>query len=587
MTRAGRDPKEVLPRGAAVWHAAKRMTQVPTLDEAIRSLTAQGALYEMVEEDVLGQRLRVFRNVPRTLRELWERSARFAERDYLVYEGERTTYAQAHERVRALATYLVERAGVHKGDRVAIAMRNYPEWPIAFFAATSIGAIAVPLNAWWTSDELAYAIEDSESLILIADEERIERVLPIRDKLPLKTVIGVRCKSAHPDVIDFDRIVSGPTAHALPDAAIAPDDDATIFYTSGTTGNPKGALGTHRNLCTNVGSVAFARARAALRRGVAPVPLDGGANQLSLLLSVPMFHVTGCHSFLVYGTHTGHKVITMYKWHAERALEIIEREKVTHFGGVPSMVWQVLESPELSKHDTSSILGVIYGGAPAAPELVRRIKRAFPKAVPSNGYGLTETSAVTTTNSGPDYERKSESIGLATPVSDVRTVDDQGRVLPPGQIGELCVRGPNVVKGYWRNPKATADAIRDGWLHTGDVVRIDEEGFIEVLDRAKDMLIRGGENIYCIEVENALYDHPSVMDAAVIGIAHQVLGEEVGAVVQVVAGSTLTEASLREHALKHLASFKVPIRIDFRNEPLPRNANGKILKRELKRDLGW
>jgi long-chain acyl-CoA synthetase len=277
----------------------------------------------------------------------------------------------------------------------------------------------------------------------------------------------------------------------------------------------------------------------------------------------------------------------MYKWHPERALELIERERVTHFGGVPSMVWQVIESPELKKHDTSSVLGVLYGGAPAAPELVRRIKQAFPTAVPSNGYGLTETSAVTTTNSGPDYERKPERIGLVTPICDARVVDDEGRALPPGGIGELCVRGPNVVKGYWNNPKATEQTIQDGWLRTGDVVRMDEEGFVEVLDRAKDMLIRGGENIYCVEVENVLYQHPEVMDAAVLGIPHKVLGEEVGALVQIIPGSTVTEDELRKHAQAQLASFKVPVRIELRAEPLPRNANGKIMKRDLKRELGW
>jgi long-chain acyl-CoA synthetase len=368
---------------------------------------------------------------------------------------------------------------------------------------------------------------------------------------------------------------------------IAPDDDATLFYTSGTTGHPKGALGTHRNLLTNIGSAGYARARAAMRRGAPPPSLDGSGPQLAMLVSIPFFHVTGSHSMLAYGTHTGHKIVTMYKWQPEQALELIERERITHFGGVPSMVWHVLESPKLQQTDTSSVLGVVYGGAPAAPELVRRIKQAFPSAVPSNGYGLTETSAVTTTNSGPDYERKPHCVGLPTAVSDVRVLDEQGRdVTASGGIGELCVRGPNVVKGYWNNPSATAAAIdAEGFLHTGDLVRIDDEGFIEILDRAKDMLIRGGENIYCVEVENVLYQHPDVMDAAVIGLPHPVLGEEVAAVVQVVPGSTLTEATLREHTAQHLAAFKVPVRIELRSEPLPRNANGKILKRQLKHEL--
>jgi long-chain acyl-CoA synthetase len=563
------------------------MTAVPSLQDAIKALTAEGATYEMVEENVLGQRLRCFKNVPPTLRAMWESAARFGEREYMVYEDDRLTYAQAQARTAALASWLVREAGVKKGDRVAIAMRNFPEWPIAFWATVSLGAIAVPLNAWWQSDELIYAMQDSGACVLIADDERALKLLPQRAQLGLRAVLAVRAREPIAGALAFEEALALHAGTALPPAAIEPDDDATIFYTSGTTGKPKGALGTHRNLCTNIGSVGYARARAALRRGVAPMPLDGSGTQLALLVSVPFFHVTGCHSMLAYGTHTGHKIVTMHKWQPERALELIERERITHFGGVPSMAWQVIESPDLEKRDTSSVLGVLYGGAPAAPELVRRIKQAFPKAVPSNGYGLTETSAVTTTNSGPDYERKPEAIGLATCVSDVRAVGDDGRDVPPGEIGELWVRGPNVVKGYWNNPEATEKTIVDGWLRTGDVVRIDEEGFIEVMDRAKDMLIRGGENVYCVEVENVLYQHPAVMDAAVLGIPHRVLGEEVGAVVQVTAGATVSEAELQAFAREKLAGFKVPVKIEQRAEPLPRNANGKILKRELKKELGW
>jgi long-chain acyl-CoA synthetase len=231
------------------------------------------------------------------------------------------------------------------------------------------------------------------------------------------------------------------------------------------------------------------------------------------------------------------------------------------------------------------VLSIGYGGAPAAPELVRRIKQVFPDVSASNGYGLTETSAITTSNGGIDYERKPDSIGLPMPICDLKVVAADGAELPAGAVGELCIRGPNVVKGYWNKPEATAASFRDGWLHTGDVVRIDEEGFVYVLDRAKDMLIRGGENVYCVEVEDVLYQHPAVMDAAVIGIPHRVLGEEVGAVVQVTPGSEVTPELLRAYAAQHLAAFKVPVHIEIRSEPLPRNANGKILKRQLKREL--
>jgi long-chain acyl-CoA synthetase len=373
----------------------------------------------------------------------------------------------------------------------------------------------------------------------------------------------------------------------LPEVAIDPEDDATIFYTSGTTGNPKGALGTHRNMCNNIGSALFGRARAALRRGL-PLPgIDPNAPQTAALVSVPFFHVTGSHSVLAASTMTGAKLVMMHRWNPERALELIEREKISSFGGVPSMVWQVLESPDFAKRDTSSVLAVGYGGAPAAPELVRRIKEAFPASSASNGYGLTETSAITTANVGIDYERKPDSVGLATPVCDVKVVNEQGETLPVGGVGELWIKGPNVVKGYWNKPEATAQSFTDGWLHSGDLARIDDEGFVYILDRAKDMLIRGGENVYCVEVEDVLYSHPDVMDAAVIGIPHRVLGEEVGAVVQLVAGSRVNAEQLQAYARERLAGFKVPVRIELRAEPLPRNANGKILKRDLKKELGW
>ena len=304
-------------------------------------------------------------------------------------------------------------------------------------------------------------------------------------------------------------------------------------------------------------------------------------------MSVPFFHVTGSHSLLAANTFAGNKLVMMHRWNPERALELIERERITTFGGVPSMVWQVLESPDFAKRDTSSVINVGYGGAPAAPELVRRIREAFPKSSASNGYGLTETSAITTTNAGIDYERKPDSVGVAMPICDLKVMDANGVELPRGEIGELYIKGPNVVSGYWNKPQATAQSFSEGFLHTGDLARIDADGFVYILDRAKDMLIRGGENVYCVEVEDVLYGHPAVMDAAVLGIAHRVLGEEVGAVVQLTTGSTVSVEELQAYARERLAGFKVPVRIELRDEPLPRNANGKILKRDLKRQLGW
>ena len=288
---------------------------------------------------------------------------------------------------------------------------------------------------------------------------------------------------------------------------------------------------------------------------------------------------------LVANTAAAGKIVIMHKWDPERALELIERERITIFGGVPAMVWQVLESPDFEKRDISSVKSIGYGGAPAPPELVRRIEAMFPGRIPSNGYGLTETSSVTTLNTGVDYLAHPDSVGVPVAVVDVKVVDEEGRDLPEGSIGELWIRGPNIVKGYWNKPEATAATFTDGWLHSGDVARVDGEGFVYIVDRAKDMVIRGGENVYCVEVEAALFEHPSVTDVAVIGVPHHVLGEEVGAIVVLKPGATATAEQLQGHVAERLAAFNVPTHIWFRDEPLPRNPAGKILKRELRDEV--
>ncbi len=558
-----------------------------SLEEVQAQLVAPGSAFEIEEVEIRGIRTKTWKNAIPTLRALTENMRGYADRIFLVYEDERVTYAQAYARIAALAHYLRAQLGVAPGDRVAIAMRNYLEWPIAFYAVTSIGAIAVPINAWWKGDEIEYGLADSGAAVLIADHERAELLEPHYPKLELRGVLVARPASAlRPGFVDLAQAMSSATpALQLPEADVTPDMDATIFYTSGTTGNPKGALGTHRNLLTNVISAAYSQARAQMRReGTAP-DLTQERPQRSILVSVPFFHVTGSHSVLAANTAGGNKLVLMHRWNPERALELIERERVNQFGGVPSMVWQVLESPDFHKRDTSSIAVVGYGGAPASPELVRRINESFRTATPSNGYGMTETSAISTVNNGLDYVRKPDSIGTPVAVVDVKVVDESGNVLPCGEVGELCIRGPNIVRGYWNKPEATAATFRDGWCHSGDVARIDEEGFVYIVDRAKDMLIRGGENIYCVEVEDVLYSHPAIMDAAVVGIPHPVLGEEVGAVVQVVPGARVSERELRDFVAERLARFKVPVRIDLRMEPLPRNANGKILKRELRESM--
>jgi len=557
----------------------------PSLAEVHAQLTAPGSLFEMEETLIRGIPTRVWKHAPPSLRNVLERSRDHGDKTFLVYEDERASFEEHFVQVAGLARVMVEGWGVQPGDRVAIAMRNFPEWSIAFWAATTAGAIAVPLNAWWTADELAYGLTDSGARVLVCDGERAQRLTQHLAEQPLERVVVVRGETAPGQLRFEDVLAAAPRDGVLPNVELHPEDDATIFYTSGTTGHPKGALGTHRNICGNLVSLAFAQARGALRSGQAPAAPDPGATQNAQLVSVPFFHATGCHSVLCANTAFGGKLVMMYKWDPERALELIERERITSFGGVPSMVWQVLESPSFGTRDLSSVKSVAYGGAPAAPDLVRRIKEAFSDVSPGNGYGLTETSSITTFNGAADYEAVPDSVGTAVPVCDLKVVDERGRTLPTGTVGELWIKGPNVVRGYWNKPEATAETFSDGWLHSGDLARIDEAGFVYIVDRAKDMLIRGGENIYCVEVESVLYDHPDVMDAAVVGLPHHVLGEEVGAVVQVTADARVSEAELRDHVAKKLAAFKVPVRIELRTQPLPRNANGKILKAQLKQEL--
>jgi len=583
-----------------------------SIAEANAQLTAAGQLFEMEELDIRGVTTRTWKHAPPSLRAIMDMSLGHGDAVFLVYEDERTTFAEHYRIACTLAHRLRDTFGVQQGDRVAIIMRNLPEWVMAFWAATLAGAIVVPLNAWWSGEELRYGLEDSGSKVVFVDTERAERIRPVLAGLPdLGAVIVAdehRTNTETPLSVSEPApgsglvpewpfpLALGPADEAAtpPELTIDPEDDATIFYTSGTTGRPKGAVGTHRNMGTNLMSLFFINTRGATRYGAgASATPVGEKTQAAFLLSVPLFHATGCHSVMVSNLAAGGKLVMMHHFDPERALELIEREKITTFGGVPAMVMQVLDSPNFSKFDTSSIRGVSYGGAPAPPDLVRRIRAAWPIGQPSNGYGLTETSSVTSMNSGGDYVAKPESVGPAVPVCDVAVMpedfagDEPDDTVPrgPDVRGELWIKGPNVVRGYWNRPEETAKTFSRGWLHTGDVARLDEDGFIYIVDRAKDMIIRGGENVYSVQVEAALFEHPAVADCAVIGVPHPTLGEEVGAVIVLRPGSKVTADELRLHVKAHLAGFMVPTHIWFRSEPLPRNPQGKVLKRELRDDL--
>ena len=546
-------------------------------------LTAPGERFEMETIDIRGVPTRVWKHAPTNMRQVAMAARTHGDRLFAIYEDERVTYEAWFRAVARMAAELRER-GVAKGDRVALAMRNLPEWPVAFFAATTIGAICVPLNAWWTGPELSFGLANSGAKLLVCDAERWERIAPHRGELPdLEHALVSRSDAPLEGAEQLEDLLGTPKDYAalpsaaLPQVDIDPEDEATIFYTSGTTGQPKGALGTHRNLCTNIMSSAYNGAIAFLRRGEeppAPVQKVG-------LTVIPLFHVTACSAGLMGYVVAGHTMVFMHKWDPVKAFQLIEREKVNLTGGVPTIAWQLLEHPERANYDLSSLEAVAYGGAPAAPELVRKIHEEF-GALPANGWGMTETMATVTGHSSEDYLNRPDSCGPPVAVADLKIVGDDGVTeLPVGEVGELWARGPMVVKGYWNRPEATAETFVDGWVRTGDLARLDEEGWCYIVDRAKDMIIRGGENIYSSEVENVLYDHPAVTDAALVAIAHPTLGEEPAAVVHLAPGMSATEDELREWVAARLAKFKVPVRIAFVQDTLPRNANGKILKKDL------
>jgi len=562
-----------------------------SIERAHQLMTAPGSAFEIEQRVIRGVPLRVWKNAPATMREVFLVGRSHGAATFLVYEDDRATF-EGFARATLVLAERLQQQGVVKGDRVAIAMRNVPEWPVAYFAALLVGAIATPLNAWGTGNELEFGLSDSGAKVAIVDAERWDRIEPHLPQCPaLERVFVARVKGSvsNPVATPLSDVI-GPVngwselpERPLPAVPLDPEDDATIFYTSGTTGRQKGALGTHRASISTVMASSFSAQRNFWRKGE-PIPKPEDRKfQRAVLLAIPFFHTTGCQAILCAAVYGGTKIVCLHRWDVEQAMGLIERERCTQAGGVPTIAWQIIEHPERHRFDLSSLESVSYGGAPASPELVRRIKEVFPLSAPGLGWGMTETSATFSSHGGEDYVRKPDSSGPALPICDMKIADDEGNALPPGEVGELWARGPNVVKGYWNNPEATAATFVDGWVRTGDLGYMDEEAFLFIVDRKKDMLIRGGENIYCTEVEDALYAHPAVMDAGVVGRPHRTLGEEPVAAVTLKPGQSVGEAELRAFVGERLAAFKVPVRIHFNAGMLPRNVNGKLLKPEIKK----
>lgn len=557
------------------------------LNQVIAQMTATGQMFEMADTEVHGNKMKTWVNAPNSLRDVWLSTTKYADQDYLVYDDERWTYQQAHDAVARIANWLSTH-GIKQHDRVAIALRNYPEWMLSYWAITSIGAVVVGINAWWVADELKHGLKDCDAKLLICDAERLNRFSEIREEFAQLSVIAVRVEEvpswAKPwnDVLEAEAI--------MPEANIDTDDDACIFYTSGTTGFPKGAQLTHRN-CTNhlfsymFGSVSQGRANTLIKGELSLDQPDPNALQPSALVSTPLFHVTANNGLAHTLTANGGKLVHMYKWDAGEALRLIEKEKITSFSGVPTMGRELINHPDFDQRDLSSLKQLGGGGAPVPPDLINKINNRVASVTLAQGYGLTEACGVVSASNGIFLLQKPNSAGIILPVCEMKTINEQGKDLPRGETGEICIYGPHIVKGYLNRPKESAETIVDGWLRSGDIGFIDEDNFVFLVDRVKDMVLRGGENVYCSEVEAAMYNFPNITECCVFSVPDERLGEEVGAAIFAAENSVIDIDKLRHFMKSKVAAFKVPRYIWILDQPLPRNATGKFVKRELQAQL--
>ncbi|RZO81763.1 MAG: fatty acid--CoA ligase [OM182 bacterium] len=556
----------------------------PSRAEVLATLTAPGQPFELIDSTVFGRACRFFKNAPATLRDLYYDNA--SDLEFLVYEDERLTYAEAYSKSAQIAQLLIRQYGITPGDRVAISMRNYPEWVLSFMAVTSIGGIAVAMNSLWRPDEMAYGLLDSGAKVLLADEERLARFAQI-ENTPGQTLdvqtIAIRT-SAYPDSPELSALLAQQAREhgvlAMPEQCPDAEDDATILYTSGSTGHPKGVVSCHKNILAALMSWELDQTCAI---AMLPEPPPPPPQQAATLLAVPLFHATGSHAVYLASYRHQRKIVCMYKWDAALAAELIEVEKISSVIAPAAMTGDLVQEATRTQRDLGSLAAVGGGGAPRAPDQVRNIDQSFANALPNTGWGMTETNAIGTGIGGMDYLEHPESSGRCSAVMELSVIDDDGNALAAGERGELLIRGAGVFRGYWNRPDANEETfLPGGWMRTGDVAYLDDEGYLYIVDRIKDLVIRGGENIGCGEVEAALLEHPLVQEASVYAVPDERLGEEVGTTLYV--SSDITEDELSGFLQERLAKFKVPRYVYQQQAPLPRTASGKILKRDLREE---
>ncbi len=502
--------------------------------------------------------------------ELMQKSVRRWPQQEAFIEGERRiSYLQFQDAADRVSAALQKECEIDKGDRVALLLGTGISFAVAYFGIVQIGAVVVPLNTRCKGEELSYEINDSGAKVLIADEKLYGNTDVFQDQL--ETITHIFVEGCEPpsgtrsfcDLTDYN-------SRQFESPAISEWDLLNIMYTSGTTGKPKGAMQFHR------GMVATAMMTQEF--------LHYERNRDRILCVVPLFHATGLSMNLVAAVLTGIPVVFMKKFHPEEALQLIQRERITSMVSVVTVYWLMLNHENFDHYDLSSLREILYGGSPAAEDVILQMRERLPGVLIHNGYGMTETHAYDTHLMDEDAVSRLDSVGQILPLVDMKVVDQEGRELGPGEAGELFIKGCKVVRGYWRNEKSNRRCFTDGWLHTGDIARIDQDGYVYILDRIKEMINRGGEKIYSIEVENVLYAHPRVLEAAVFGAPDEVFGEQVKAAIVLKPGQFLTEEEIRGFCAERLADYKVPRTVLFLDE-LPRNPGGKVLKSQL-REVG-
>ena len=550
--------------------------------EALALEMSKEGMFELQKKTIRGNEYNVFVNVPQNLYEYFQFALIHGEWEFLAYEDESYKYQEVLNNAAGLAHILVDQYGLKKGDAVAFSMRNYPEWIYSYMAVTSIGCVAIPLNSWWQGEELDYGITHSEAKVFIGDDERLQRLEGLVENTPR---ISVRCQTNDfTNTVAFEELVK--PKESFPQVEIDPEDDASIMYTSGSTGYPKGVVTTHRSIINTPVAWAF------LATMASQLESDGGetfvqAESPCTLAAVPLFHVTGSHSNFLLSLVSATRIVLMYKWDPLKAIQLIEKYRVTSFSGVPTMTQDIITASEANPDtDVSSLVSLGGGGAARPPEQIKSQEKNHPTKIAGVGYGLTETNAAGTNASGKLLYDKPDTAGFPTPlIHELKIIDEEGKEVSTGKTGEVCIKSASNFRCYLKNEEATTEALDSkGWFRSGDVGCLDEDGFLYIKDRIKDIVIRGGENIACLEIEAILSEHPSILEASVFGVPDERLGENLATRIALKPGKTATETEISSFLEEKIAKFKIPSYVWFQEEELPRIASGKTAKKQMREE---